>query len=231
MIRIGICDDEKAYREQMKEICEGFFQDLEIECLLYTSGDSFLQSKDEPDILFLDIEMPEMDGISLKNYLGEIRSGIKIVFMTSHSERMREAFGQNVIDFVIKPFRKAEIEDILCRLTKFLDQRSVDIKVDGDNISIPLSEILYIEAYDKYTRVQTESARYLVRMTMNEWEDLLESPDFCRCSRFNLINMKYYDQKRKKAVFGNREISIGRSFRGKVAEVYLEYLRKAAVGY
>ncbi len=66
------------------------------------------------------------------------------------------------------------------------------IRSDGRNVIISLSDILYISADDKYSYVHTSEAKYLVRETLSEGEKKLPSPEFCRCSRFNVINMKFY---------------------------------------
>ena len=230
VIRIGICDDERVYREQIREICESFYDEGEAEYFLSSNGAELPGGDEESDILFLVIEMPGADGILIKNLLEAKHAGTKIVFMTSHSERMREAFGVNVAGFVIKPICREDVEDILRHLNEIMDKRTVEISAGGRNVVIPLSDILFISADDKYSYVHTRDAKYLVRETLSEWEQKLPNPEFCRCSRFNVINMKFYDKKNKCAVFDGEVINVSRSYRNRVDEIYRDYLRKAAKG-
>ena len=87
MIKIGICDDEKISREQLKELLEQFFEknSLGFQLWEYESGADFLERGEEIHLLFLDIEMNEMSGIQLKEEL-QGTEDIRIIFVTSHME-------------------------------------------------------------------------------------------------------------------------------------------------
>lgn len=229
MFVIGICDDEIIYQEQMKLLCLNLLSDVgELSFALFSTGDELLESDVKMDALFLDIEMSGMDGIRVKDILEDRKDKTRIIFMTSHDERMREAFGTNVVDFIIKPIKQEEAEKAIRKLIKFLQRQFIEISVDGSNIIVPLDEILYIESEDKYTYIHTQDNKYLVRQTLSDWEEKLPSPYFCRCSRFCIINMEFFDQKKQKAVVGNQSIPVGRTYKRGILETYLEFLRRKA---
>lgn len=85
-----------------------------------------------------------------------------------------------------------------------------------------------MEAEDKYVCVHATEEQYLIRQTLNEWSELLPEPFFCRCSRFCIINMNYYNQKKSEAVIGDKIIPVGRAFKKDVFRAYQEFLRREA---
>ncbi|MBR4733847.1 MAG: response regulator transcription factor [Lachnospiraceae bacterium] len=225
-MEIGICDDEKVYCEAMISYCQKAFADCEPGFHVFHSGDEMLASKLQFDLLFLDIEMPGMDGIGVKNFLQDGNRKDKIVFLTSHEERMREAFGANVLDFISKPIVPAEVEKTLQKLKKVLGRKTIAISLDGVERRISLDEIQYVEAEDKYVSVHVAGESLLLRQTLTEWEELLPEPFFCRCSRFCIINMEYYNHKKSAAVIGELTIPVGRTYKKAVMNVYQEFLRR-----
>ena len=225
-MEIGICDDEKVYCEAMISYCQKVFSDCKPVFHVFYSGEEMLASKQVFDLLFLDIEMPGADGISVKDALQDERRTDKIVFLTSHEERMREAFGANVLGFISKPISRAEIEKDLRKLKKRVNKPTVTITVDGVSIRIPMDDIQYVEAEDKYVSVHVSEKSYLLRQTLNEWCEILPPPFFCRCSRFCIINMNYYDQKKNAAVIGEMTFSVGRMFKKDISRAYQEFLRR-----
>ena len=225
-MEIGICDDEKAYCEVMIAYCQKAFAEWKPNFHVFHSGDEMFASNKQFDLLFLDIEMPGMDGISVKDALQDARRSDKIIFLTSHEERMKEAFGANVFDFISKPIVGAEVERVLRKIKKIINRHTITITVDGVTIMIPLDKILYVEAEDKYVNVHTSEEKYLLRQTLNEWSELLPEPYFCRCSRFCIINMNYYNQKKNEAVIGDKVIPVGRTFKKGILKTYQEFLRR-----
>ncbi len=227
-MEIGICDDEKVYCEAMKAYCQKAFAEWKPDFCVFYSGDEMLASNRWFDLLFLDIEMPGMDGISVKDMLQDARRSDKIIFLTSHEERMREAFGANVLDFISKPLDGSEVEKVLRKAKKILNRHTITVTVDGLTTMIPWDKILYVEAEDKYVCVHTTEEQYLIRQTLNEWSELLPEPFFCRCSRFCIINMNYYNQKKSEAVIGDKIIPVGRAFKKDIFRAYQEFLRREA---
>lgn len=102
-MKIAICDDQKIYRDDILAHCKRLLCEEGSVYKVYTSGEELLTSGEMFDFLFLDIEMTGMDGIQVKELLEQQSIQGKIIFLTSHEERMREAFGANVIGFLRKP--------------------------------------------------------------------------------------------------------------------------------
>lgn len=115
IFRIAICDDEEIYGEQCSNLCRDFFytKKRQISVRQYHSALALMQDNIKHELIFLDIEMPEMTGIEAKNKLAEIQPQAIIIFMTRHKEYMREAFGKNVYYFLDKPLDKSQFDQAL----------------------------------------------------------------------------------------------------------------------
>ena len=106
-MRIAVCDDQVIYREELIKQCKTILnENTYYGC--FDSGECLLHAEEEFDLLFLDIEMTGMDGIQVKDILEQKQSSMKIIFLTSHEERMIEAFGNHVIGFLKKPIQRME---------------------------------------------------------------------------------------------------------------------------
>ena len=194
-MNIGICDDQKEHRMELISFCERYFKDKTTEYKIYEycSGEEFAASStDELDILLLDIEMDELSGIKIKDYLQKQKQEIKILFVSSHEEMLPEAFGREVYGFLGKPVQyekfavkmDAMIEDIT-------DQgRFVIIEENGDVEKIYIQDILYIKAYGKYTEIYVRDDRKYVfsSKSIQEWEKEFRMFGFGQCHRSYLVN-------------------------------------------
>lgn len=184
-VKIAICDDEAAGRESVERMCRAFFEEKERfvgmpDIQVFASGKEMAASGGDYDILLLDIEMPEQDGIDIKEYYETNRKRTRIIFTTSHRERVLEAFGRNVVSFLVKPLCKESFQKAMEKALSDLCGLVLEIEENGETFLIPVKQIKYIEAQDKYTLAVTETGEYLMRRTMKFWESALPCQDFVR---------------------------------------------------
>lgn len=235
-ISIAICDDEASCRESMKMICSTFFEKKKefseiIDIHVFSSGREVIVSDFDYDILLLDIEMPEQDGIRIKEYLEVNRKHTRIIFTTGHKERVLEAFGKNVVSFLVKPFCREEFEKVMEKILKDLQGPVLDIVENGETFVIPISQIKYVEAQDKYTLVVTEEREYLLRKTMKFWEHVLPGQDFVRIHKSYLVNLEYFEKKGEEVLLDKgKRVKISRLRKDRIMETYREFLRRKAKG-
>ncbi|MDE5700050.1 MAG: LytTR family DNA-binding domain-containing protein, partial [Lachnospiraceae bacterium] len=173
-VRIAICDDEVIYRESLKTECRMFFTEYSHESLWpgvaeiseFSTGRELIASDHDYDILFLDIEMPGQDGISVKEYFAEYHEKTRVIFMTCHDERVMEAFGKNVVSFLVKPLNSKAFRKVLKKTLDDICGRVLELEENGEPLIIPVRQIKYIEATEKYRMAVMESKIYLLRRTM-----------------------------------------------------------------
>lgn len=231
-INIAICDDKAVCRESLEKMCGNFFEEKNIH--VFSSGrELFATDRENPDtvrdydILLLDIEMPEQDGIHIKEYLEAEGKQTRIIFTTSHKERVLEAFGKNVVSFLVKPIDEESFRNVIEKTLSDLCGRILEIEENGETFVIPAKQIRYIEAQDKYTLAVTETGEYLLRRTMKFWESELPCRDFVRIHKSYLVNLEFFEKKGDEVRLDEgKTVKISRLRKNEVTEKYKEFLRR-----
>lgn len=231
MIKIGICDDEKVFREQMKKQLELFFEKngLQYELWEYGSAREFLEREEETDLLFLDIEMGGITGIQLKDYLQE-EEDVRILFVTSHVEGMPEAFGRNVYGFLEKPVDMDRLEKYLGRVLEDIEGHQVLI-IEGvhGEIAVKAEDILYFVSDNKYSRMVSIEGETFCSMSMQQLEEMLGEKEFFRCHKSYLVNLASISEISKNIHLKNGDcIPVSRRRAKELKDAYLAYIIKGA---
>ena len=149
-----------------------------------------------PDLLFLDIQMPECDGFDVLALLGR-HVPPAVVFVTAYDQYALRAFEAGALDYLLKPFDTARFERALDRAKQKIAggsgspklQRLV-IKSAGEVAFVNLSEIDWIEAADYYAALHVGAKTHLLRRSMAELEQDLDPEIFCRIHRSTIVNLK-----------------------------------------
>ena len=104
MLKIGICDDEQDVLNMMQESLTDFGKSnhIDIHLQLFSTGESLLKSADEYDLIFLDIEMPGIDGIQAAKEIRRTNHHSRIVYISSHAECVMQSFAVHPFDFILK---------------------------------------------------------------------------------------------------------------------------------
>ncbi|MFI5152055.1 MAG: LytR/AlgR family response regulator transcription factor [Chitinophagales bacterium] len=203
-----IIDDEPLARAIIKEYL-GDYTNIELvkECNDGFEGLKAIQQL-EPDLVFLDIQMPKINGFEM---LELIEQPPAIIFTTAFEEFAIRAFESHAIDYLLKPFSKERFDK---SIQKWLDQTSkpnprnnvpalldaashspgqnhrVVVKIAGKIKIIPVEEINYLEAADDYVKIHTKDGSFLKNKTMNHFEQVLESSQFVRTHRSYMVNVQ-----------------------------------------
>jgi len=181
-----------------------------------------------PDLLFLDIEMSGVNGVDLAR---RKPADTALVFTTAYSKYALDGFNLNAIDFLHKPFSydrfKQAVEKVRTqmetnRLLTLMRQseESITVKSDYKNVSIRLSDIIYISAMDNYVRIVVESGRpVLTQMSMKEMEAQLPPDQFIRVHKSYMISLRHvasYTRDQIQLHACSQAIPIGRAYQEKV---------------
>lgn len=226
MLCVGICDDDEKMRERVYAICSRVLQEqkMEAQICLFPGAREVLQSEWNMDILLLDVEMPEMDGIELKNLLQRRGDGRLIIYLTNHDEFIQEAFGIHVFAFV----RKHEMEERLPKL--FLSA----IRILGSFVLIDerinSRDVVYVKTEHIYSRLRLkDGTQELLRCGSREMERLLQGTDFIRISRSVLVNMREIQSMGDgKVQFADINFSVSTRLQTQVTKEYDAFCRRNA---
>lgn len=229
MIKIVICDDDLYVIEELEDLCKRFIEgnQLNAECIPTTKPNEIFVL--HPDILFLDIEMPEVDGIEVKNRLEKQDSGTFIIYVSSHPESMQEAFGKNVIGFLTKPLDVDQFELMLEKAVDFSGCNRVITFEDGSVISS--ENIVAIKVSGNYTDVTTTDG--LVknqRKTLKAWMNELGEVGFIRINDSYVVNCRWISAfvggDRKVIMGDNVSLNVSIRRRKECTEKYTEFCKK-----
>ncbi len=228
-MNICICDDEVHERKLIKVICEEYFagRNLSYKICEAKSGMEVLEQEEQIDLLILDIEMPGMDGVTLKDQLQTGNSQTKVIFVTSHDEMMPDAFGVNVIGFICKEWLSAKLNRYLgLAITLYGKDIIIDETYHSRDVIKIHSEREYCNLYFK------DGTTALVRSSLKDMEQLLRESDFVQVSRGWLVNLKFIGKHTKKRIYLlGEEIVVNRGFRESFDELYESFCERNARYY
>lgn len=223
---IGICDDNQEDRRKIESICNKTLLKLSIpyEILEFENGEKFLECNDTIDLLILDIEMPRLTGIDVKEYLQKIDKKTLIIFVTNHDELVLSAFGINVYGFVMKKTLEKQLFDMIESAVLVINQYVI---IDG---IIDSREICYIKSERVYnTLFMADGSEKLLRASLKELEEQLVGVGFIRTHRTYLVNAKWIIRIGEKEVFlDKKKIPVSVRLRKEVNRKYRDYCEKNA---
>lgn len=220
MIKAIALDDEPLALNVLERFCEGCEQ---VDLLkTFTRPDEALRylKKFPVDLIFLDIQMPSVSGIT---FVEELDSSTLIIFTTAYSQYAVEGFNLDAVDFLLKPFSKERFDKTIEKVTRQRQillnsgQRQSDflfLRADYSLIKIKISDILYIEGLDDYLKIYLPNQRPVVaRFTMKGILKKLPTNHFVRVHRSFIIPFDKIRSVQKKSVdIGERVIPIGLSY-------------------
>ena len=184
-------------------------------------------SENKVDLMFLDIDMPEISGIEM---LQQLANPPRTILTTAYSEFALESYEYGVLDYLLKPiyyprFLKAIERFLEIEGTNIQEEipvevtGSIHVKVDSDTIDIEVSSILYAQSYGNYVKIFTLKRNYLATITTNDFEKMLPSSQFMRAHKSYIIALDKVDEVMKDHVVIKRNpIPIGITYRRELAE-------------
>jgi DNA-binding LytR/AlgR family response regulator len=210
-----VADDERLMRDQLVTALNAAWPELQIVGEASNGREAVAMVRSlEPDIVFLDIRMPELDGIQAAQALGGLAH---VVFVTAHDEFAIDAFRQGAIDYLLKPAVAERVELTCRRLRDRLQQKPAPMdallsqlaeRLGGGSVKpreymrwvqasfganirvIPTSDILFFRAEDKYVRVQTQKFEALIRKPIKELYEELDPELFWQIHRATIVSLR-----------------------------------------
>lgn len=207
MIKVILIDDEPLARSILREYLQRYstMQVVE-EC-----GDGFEGVKavalHQPDLIFLDVQMPKINGFEMLELLDKPQ---QVIFTTAYDEYAIKAFDANAVDYLLKPFSQERFDKAIstwqAQAGKEEGKRDIQTLIDSAELGpgqmnrvvvktgvririIPVQEIHYLEADDDYVKIHTKEGSFLKKKTMNYFEEGLDGKQFVRVHRSYLLQV------------------------------------------
>ncbi len=199
MIRAAICDDEPAMLDYLYEHISAEFkrQGAETQILKFTSGMAFLDAeKAEPfDVVFLDIDMPEIGGFEIAEQMNTLRTTL-IIFVTSHDELVYSSLKFRPFRFIRKTYLANELtetlESVIYETNKMSLNSKFALQTKTGETFVDLADVMYIEIYGHWLNVYLKTGEPLECYgSLSDFEKQLDEFDFVRTHKSYLVNCKY----------------------------------------
>lgn len=193
-----VVDDDPIFRQYIsKQIKETSGLKLVVEADSATKAIDLLEEH-EVDIIFLDVQMPEMTGIEL---VARLNNGYEVILVTANDSYAVDAFDQKVTDYLVKPFEYDRFSKAVTKAKNNIEAfrkkkdliEHIFIKSDGKIIHLKLTDILFVEALADYVVINTEAKKYIVHHTMKGVEKKLPTQRFVRVHRSFIVNIEKID--------------------------------------
>jgi two-component system response regulator LytT len=210
-MRIAVCDDEELFRIEFKSVLDKVLINAEYDIDTFSGGSSLYEAflKNPFDLVFLDIEMPGIDGITLAKRLRAVSENVQIVFLTSHIEYALEGYEVNALRYLVKPVDMNKLSEVLKYIQdKKNNSRQIMIKQEGEDIVIDISDVIYMESMDKNVRIVTSKSEYITRYNISDYEEELKNSGFLRIHRGYLISLSKVKKIVKNDVVMDGDISL-----------------------
>lgn len=224
-----IIDDEPLAVDVLKEFTSRI-ETLELVATFNNAIDAIaFMNHSNIDLIFLDIEMPQFNGIEFLKSLDKIPM---IIFTTAYSEYAVDGFNLGAVDYLMKPipfhrFFKAILraqqiagnQAIQASTTPTQVQKNIQeyifVKAEYENIKLNLNDILYIEGLKDYVKIHTSNGKYILTLnSLKKFEVSLENGDFFRIHRSYIVNLKHVKSIQKnKVVIMDKRIPVGENYK------------------
>lgn len=195
--KIAICDDEQNQIEYLMSMVDKWANKNRhiVEIKTYSSAKSFLFdycNEKDFDILLLDIEMPEMNGVELAKAIRKENSTVQIVFITGYYEYFSDGFDVSALHYLIKPADERKLMPVLDRAVNNLNyrQRSVLLTSPNGDVKVSLADIQYIESQNVYIEVHTVKGVYRSRISLAKFAEQLDET-FIKVHRSYIVGLKH----------------------------------------
>ena len=227
MIKAIAIDDEPIALKVIENFCHEI-ETISLEKTFSNAEDGLKHLKIFPtDIIFLDIVMPNLNGIDLYK---QIKQNTLVIFITSRADYAVEGFNLNALDYLLKPFTFERFKQATDKAQEYFSSninsksQHIFVRADYSLQKIMLDDITYIEALDDYLKINLYQQKTIVaRMTMKAMFEKLPSSEFIRVHRSFIVPIKKVESLRNKTLLlGDKKIPVGNSYESEVMKYFNE---------
>ena len=238
---IAFCDDDPVMRRHIRQtVCLLFEKNgIQVECREYAGAGELLKglADAQHELLFLDIDLPDADGVRFGEQLRQTGINTEIIFVSNMDDRVYDVFGIRPLSFIRKSRFDNEIEGVIKNYITLKQQNNPQLLLndaDGKTISLTPDKIMYIESAGKLQKVFLEgySEPMIVRAVLRELDRQLMQHGFVRIHKGFLVNYRFIQKITSRSVFLDSGISlpVGRDRLQEVRERYLQLMKWKGFG-
>lgn len=211
-MKILICDDEIEYVDSLKKHVEQYMQckNLHFEINTECNPASIVKNDSVYQLAFLDIQMNELDGISLAKVLKERNSKIVIFFITSFNDYQDEAMDLRAFRFFEKPFSNNRLYSGLDKAMEYIDESYIDfyIYTNNEQKQVLTDDVIYVERHCRQVTLVTTQGKYITRESFENWCEILQNSFFYRVHKSFIVNLHYVTRYKYSELYVQNDVRI-----------------------
>lgn len=230
-MRVALCDDENVFRKEIYNLLSEYSQTkhIDIICDQYANGRELIHHACKYDIIFMDFQMNELNGIDTSKKIREINKNCIIIFVSAYPEIAMDTFEVNTFRFLSKPINKEKFFKAMDDYIKNIDYDNLIVIKSGDvNYKVNVSNIIYAEAKQKHCIIRTIDNAYEVATHLKSIERQLPKDKFARCQRSYIAGFGHIKNHTSQEItFDNGERAIiGKKYLPQFKTAFQDYIIK-----
>jgi two-component system, LytTR family, response regulator LytT len=203
IIKALVVDDERYSRDELKHLL-GEYSSIQVAGEADSGESAILQSiQHSPDVVFLDVEMPKMNGMEAAKSLLELKNPPLIVFATAYPQFAAEAFRYEAVDYLLKPYDEEQLAQTVARIERLLHPShssepdasrqlgKLAVEGEGEILYLDPGDILYMYREEKVSKIITKAGEYEVKTPLKDLESRLGAYSFFRIHKSYIVNLDY----------------------------------------
>lgn len=243
-IRIAICDDEEFYRSELEKLVNVYGNEAEADLTIEVCSkvealvEAIESGEKTYEILFLDVDMPEMSGIEAAKVIREVDQDVLICFVTSHERYALDAYGVDAVGYVLKPMKYTDVKRIVEKAKiqiyyrmdrEKAEQRYLEVVSARDKVLIDLEKVVYIEKRRNQCVFHLTDGEQVCYDTLAKVYKQLDTETFLYTHQGYIANFHYIKEVKREAVcFGSgMEIPISRKYYEPLKKRHMDKIYRA----
>lgn len=230
-MRIAIVEDNARDRDRIADLTRQILGEMGAVCQItaFADGDELLESYSADwDLIFLDIEMARLDGMTAAEKIRRLDQDVLIVFITNMAQYAIKGYSVHVLDFLLKPVNVRLLSQLLLRAERIVKARQrkfITLPTPKGMTRVSVAEIYYVEVANHTLSVVTASGSFRLRGTISGIEELLKESNFFRCNNCYLVNLAQVSHlENGLVVVGGHELAISRPRQKNFMEALTKYI-------
>ena len=236
-MKIAICDDEAFFRSDLMKLLDSYSQDngQTFSYYEYDNGASLLLSDTAFDLIFMDYQMKDINGIDTVQALRKRNDNTKVVFISSFKDVVFESLKVQTYRFILKPIEKEKLYEALDSFIAEYKSENVLLLKNSDNSVDRVFEksVIYIEAANFHCRIRTFNNTYECKKNISKLEKELKSDFFFKTHRSYIVNLAYIVKYSETEIYleNNEKALLAKSNYTIFQKAYMDYLKRVNISY